>query len=93
MSRFDLFFVIYDEKNDDEDHMIAQHIVNMHRLIDDRSHLSYSKEKLQNYIKVCRQMRPQFMKESAEILKEEYKKMRQSTVGQNNNTAYRYTVR
>ena len=38
-------------------------------------------------------MRPQFMKESAEILKEEYKKMRQSTVGQNNNTAYRYTVR
>ena len=93
MSRFDLFFVIYDEKNDDEDHMIAQHIVNMHRLIDDRSHLSYSKEKLQNYIKVCRQMRPQFMKESAEILKEEYKKMRQSTVGQHNNTAYRYTVR
>lgn len=65
----------------------------MHRLIDDRSQHSYSKEKLQNYIKVCRQMRPQFQKESAQILKEEYKKMRQSTVGQNKDTAYRYTVR
>jgi DNA replication licensing factor MCM6 len=35
MSRFDIFFVIFDEKNDDEDFHIAQHIVNMHRLMDD----------------------------------------------------------
>ena len=32
MSRFDIFFVIFDEKNDDADFEIAQHIVNMHRL-------------------------------------------------------------
>jgi DNA replication licensing factor MCM6 len=32
MSRFDLFFVIFDEKNEDEDFAIAKHIVNMHRL-------------------------------------------------------------
>lgn len=32
MSRFDIFFVIFDEKNDDDDFNIAQHIVNMHRL-------------------------------------------------------------
>lgn len=32
MSRFDLFFVIQDEKREDEDTLIAQHIVNMHRL-------------------------------------------------------------
>jgi DNA replication licensing factor MCM6 len=37
MSRFDLFFVIFDEKNDVEDLRIAEHIVNMHRLIDDKS--------------------------------------------------------
>jgi len=34
MSRFDLFFVIFDEKKDDDDMMIARHIVNMHRLQD-----------------------------------------------------------
>ena len=34
MSRFDLFFVIYDEKKDEEDFHIARHIVNMHRLQD-----------------------------------------------------------
>jgi DNA replication licensing factor MCM6 len=34
MSRFDIFFVIFDEKNDDQDFHIAQHIVNMHRLRD-----------------------------------------------------------
>ena len=32
MSRFDLFFVIFDEKRDEEDFLIATHIVNMHRL-------------------------------------------------------------
>ena len=34
MSRFDLFFVIFDEKRDEEDFHIAHHIVNMHRLKD-----------------------------------------------------------
>ena len=32
MSRFDLFFVVFDEKNDEEDYNIATHLVNMHRL-------------------------------------------------------------
>ena len=34
MSRFDLFFVIFDEKKDEDDFSIARHIVNMHRLQD-----------------------------------------------------------
>lgn len=34
MSRFDLFFVIFDEKNDEEDYNIAIHLVNLHRLKD-----------------------------------------------------------
>lgn len=34
MSRFDIFFVIFDEKNDDDYH-IANHIVAMHRLRDE----------------------------------------------------------
>jgi DNA replication licensing factor MCM6 len=44
MSRFDLFFVIFDEKNDVEDLKIANHIVNMHRMKDDRSNSRFSKE-------------------------------------------------
>lgn len=32
MSRFDLFFVIVDEKKEDDDFHIARHIVNMHRI-------------------------------------------------------------
>lgn len=32
MSRFDLFFVVFDEKNDEEDINIARYIVDIHRL-------------------------------------------------------------
>lgn len=32
MSRFDIFFLIFDDKNETEDELIAQHIVNMHRI-------------------------------------------------------------
>jgi len=35
MSRFDLFFVIFDEKNDEKDAQIAKHIVGMHRMKDE----------------------------------------------------------
>jgi DNA replication licensing factor MCM6 len=34
MSRFDIFFVIFDEKNDEDDWRIAEHIVKMHRVRD-----------------------------------------------------------
>jgi DNA replication licensing factor MCM6 len=74
MSRFDIFFVIFDEKNDDEDQHIAQHIVNMHRLMDDAINPDFQMEQIQTYIKFCRTaINPQFTRESAMILKEEYK--------------------
>ena len=44
MSRFDLFFVIFDKKDDAEDRAIATHIVNMHMLKDDRSNQKFTKE-------------------------------------------------
>lgn len=34
MSRFDIFFLIFDEKNEEKDLRVAQHIVNMHKLKD-----------------------------------------------------------
>lgn len=92
MSRFDLFFVIFDEKNDEEDLKIAKHIVNMHRLKDDSQNQKFSKEQLQTFIKITRQLRPQFQAEAAEILKREYKIMRKAD-NNRGQTAYRFTVR
>ena len=76
MSRFDLFFVIFDEKRDDDDIHIANHIVQMHRLKEDALHPAFSTEELQTYIKFCRSIKPKFTKEAAEMLKEEFKRMR-----------------
>ena len=77
MSRFDLFFPVFDEKNDEEDLQIAMHIVNMHKLKDMAVKPFFKMEQMQTYIKFCRTLKPQFNKESAHILKEEYKVMRQ----------------
>ena len=94
MSRFDLFFVIFDEKNDLEDFHIARHIVQMHRLQDKALNPDFSMAQLQTYIKVCRTLKPQFTRDSAQILKDEYKKLRQTCANrQNAATSYRYTVR
>lgn len=76
MSRFDLFFVIFDEKNDEEDYNIATHLVNMHRLKERSINPEFSTEELQTYIKFCRAIKPRFTKESAQMLKEEYKRLR-----------------
>lgn len=81
MSRFDLFFVIFDEKNDEEDLKIARHIVAMHKYQDRAINPHFSMEQLQTYIKVCRTLKPTFTRESAEMLKDEYKKLRLSCAG------------
>jgi DNA replication licensing factor MCM6 len=92
MSRFDIFFIIFDEKNDDEDYQIANHIVNMHRLKDEACNPDFKMEQVQTYIKFCRTINPQFTKESALILKEEYKAIRQKQKAEDK-TAYKVTVR
>ena len=51
----------------------------MHRLQDGALNPAYTMSQLQTYIKVCRTLKPQFTKESAEILREEYKKLRQQS--------------
>lgn len=92
MSRFDLFFIIFDEKRDDEDFQIAQHIVNMHRLKEDSLHPDFSTEQLQTYIKFCRTIKPKFTREAASMLKEEYKRMRQNEKN-SQKASYKITVR
>lgn len=65
----------------------------MHRLLNDATNPDFSKEQLQTYIKFCRTINPQFTKESAEILKEEYKSIRQRQKQENARTSYKVTVR
>jgi len=93
MSRFDLFFVIFDEKRDDEDYQIAHHIVNMHRLKEDALKPEFTTEQMQIYIKFARTIKPRFTQESALMLKEEFKRMRQNEKNGQRGSAYKITVR
>jgi DNA replication licensing factor MCM6 len=54
MSRFDLFFVMFDQKNDADDYEIANHIVQLHRLKEDALSPDFTTEEMQNYIKFAR---------------------------------------
>ncbi len=93
MSRFDLFFVIFDEKRDDEDYHIAHHIVSMHRLKEESLKPDFSTEEMQTYIKFARTIKPRFTQESAHMLKEEFKRMRQNEKNGQRGSAYKITVR
>merc|ERR1711959_189242 len=92
MSRFDIFFLIFDEKNDEADFSIAHHIVNMHRSRGDAIKPEFPMEDMQTYIKFCRTINPRLCKQSAEILKKEYVSMRQREK-QDSRTAYKVTIR
>ena len=94
MSRFDLFFVILDECNENVDRHLAEHIVNIHRLRDDAIKPEFSTEQLQRYIRFARTFKPEFTPEARALLVEKYKELRaddaQGGIGRN---SYRITVR
>lgn len=58
MSRFDLFFVVLDECNEEVDLNIARHIVNVHRFKDAAISPEFSTEQLQRYIRFARTFKP-----------------------------------
>ncbi|KND91472.1 DNA replication licensing factor mcm6 [Tolypocladium ophioglossoides CBS 100239] len=94
MSRFDLFFVILDECNEQIDRHLAEHIVGIHQLRDEAVEPEFSTEQLQRYIRFARTFRPEFTDDAREVLVEKYKELRaddaQGGVGKN---SYRITVR
>ena len=94
MSRFDLFFVILDECNENTDRHLAEHIVNIHRLRDDAVRPEFTTEQLQRYIRFARTFKPEFAPEARALLVEKYKELRandaQGGIGRN---SYRITVR
>ncbi|KAL2190514.1 MCM-domain-containing protein [Thermothelomyces heterothallicus CBS 203.75] len=94
MSRFDLFFVILDECNEQVDRHLAEHIVGIHQNRDAAIAPEFSTEQLQRYIRFARTFRPEFTEEAKEVLVQRYKDLRaddaQGGVGRN---SYRITVR
>ena len=92
MSRFDLFFVIIDERSEEIDTAIARHIVNLHRNKDNAIEPDFTTQDLQRYIRFARALKPQFTHKAAETLRDEYVALRESDrSGQK--TSYRITVR
>jgi DNA replication licensing factor MCM6 len=94
MSRFDLFFVILDECNEQVDRHLAEHIVGVHQLRDAAITPEFSTEQMQRYIRFARTFRPEFTDEAKELLVHRYMELRaddaQGGVGRN---SYRITVR
>ncbi|KAM3555452.1 hypothetical protein MY1884_005573 [Beauveria asiatica] len=94
MSRFDLFFVVLDECNEQVDRHLAKHIVGIHQHRDEAVEPEFSTEQLQRYIRFARTFRPEFTDESKEVLVEKYRELRQDDaqggIGKN---SYRITVR
>lgn len=94
MSRFDLFFVVLDECNEQTDRHLAEHIVSIHQFRDEAVEPEFSTEQLQRYIRFARTFRPELTDEAREVLVEKYKQLRsddaQGGVGKN---SYRITVR
>ncbi|KAK3358588.1 MCM2/3/5 family-domain-containing protein [Lasiosphaeria ovina] len=94
MSRFDLFFVILDECNEQVDRHLAEHIVGIHQMRDAAVTPEFSTEQLQRYIRFARTFRPELTDEAKEVLVQRYKDLRaddaQGGIGKN---SYRITVR
>ena len=93
MSRFDLFFVILDECNENVDRHLADHIVNLHMLKDEFVQPEFSTEQLQRYIRFARTFKPVFTPSAKALLVEKYKELRANDAGGIGRNSYRITVR
>ncbi|KAL6235616.1 hypothetical protein BDW75DRAFT_208906 [Aspergillus navahoensis] len=94
MSRFDLFFVIRDEPNEEVDRNLADHIVNVHMNRDEAVEPEFSTEQLQRYIRFARTFRPVFREDAKSLLVEKYKELRANDAqGGMGRSSYRITVR
>lgn len=96
MSRFDLFFVIVDERNEDNDYNIAKHILDLQ--MSDSSNIkdTIDQATFLLYLKVAKLIKPKLTREAAEILREQYIYLRQNDLSGNNSyqkSSYRITVR
>ncbi|CAN6669804.1 DNA replication licensing factor Mcm6p [Trichomonascus vanleenenianus] len=93
MSRFDLFFVVLDDCNEQVDKNLADHIVGLHMLRDEAIKPPFSTEQLQRYIRYARTFKPVMTKESRDLIVEKYKQLRADDAQGLGRNSYRITVR
>ena len=77
LSRFDLIFIMTDNKTEAEDLELSTRIVQQHRMNTTTANSSiYSMEELRDYIKFCKTIQPVLTVEAADYLSKMYKKQR-----------------
>jgi len=67
MSRFDLFFVVLDECNEQTGMHIAQHIANVHRFRDAALTPEFSTEAIQRCIRYARSFQPKLTPQASDV--------------------------
>ena len=101
LSRFDLFFVILDECNNYSDLNIARHIVNLQKEghiiynqdeVNDPKRKFYTHEDVSLYLRYAKNLKPKFRRDSAEVLRDEYVKLRANDIS-SQKSSYRITIR
>mmetsp|Transcript_23453 Transcript_23453/g.34611 ORF Transcript_23453/g.34611 Transcript_23453/m.34611 type:complete len:967 (-) Transcript_23453:82-2982(-) len=93
LSRFDLFFVVLDDCNEEADRLVAEHILKVHRCEDKAADSPFTKQQMQRYIRFARCLNPKVTEESQKVLVDCYRKLRQGDTLGRSRTAYRITVR
>lgn len=93
MSRFDLFFVILDDCNEQADTRLADHIVGLHMDGDEAIRPPFSTSQLQRYIQYARTFRPKLTKEARDYVVDRYKELRANDTQGIGRSSYRITVR
>ena len=77
LSRFDLFFVVLDECNEDADRLVADHILKVHRCEEEAVRPPFTKEQMQRYIRFARTVTPKITPECQKMFVDCYRKLRQ----------------
>ncbi|KDE08602.1 minichromosome maintenance protein 6 [Microbotryum lychnidis-dioicae p1A1 Lamole] len=93
MSRFDLFFVVLDECNEEIDTELATHIVKLHRFQNVAIAPPFSTEELQRYIRFARTFNPKLTAAASKVLVEKYRDLRSEDSDGYGRNSYRVTVR
>jgi len=102
MSRFDLFFVVLDDCDENLDSTLARHIVNLHQkrdqAVQDSMEQYVSFEDLQRILRsrinlrYCKTLKPRFTAAAALAIKDSYVALRANDLASSKN-AYRITIR
>ena len=92
MSRFDLFFIVTDDLDDEKDEKLAQKIVSLHREGESSAQSPYQVKDFLLYLRYAQQLKPRLTAAAGALLVDQYRKMRDNFYI-NGKTSVRVTTR